>query len=98
MCHRGLDWRLTETILSPRRLFLVAIETVRVGEGFFGVPSVLAVMDTIIEMKLHFSPWSLLGGRMCSRGWHLLESTKVLPLRWVPATPPQGNEKWSGTK
>lgn len=66
---RGLDWRLTATALSPRRLFLVAIET-----GFFFPPLSLIVMDMITEIKLYFSPWSLLEGRVYPRGYHLPET------------------------
>lgn len=41
----------------------------------------LTVMDTIIEIKLYFSPWSLLEGQIYPRGCHPPDTTKVLPAR-----------------
>lgn len=79
--------------LSPRRLFLVAIETV----GVFLCPLLsLTVMDTTIEIKLYFSPWSLLEGRVYPRECHLPETTEVLLATWTHATYLQDDEKWSG--
>lgn len=64
---------------------------------FFWCPLLsLTVIDTIMEIKLYFSPWSLLEGRVYPRGCHLPETTKVPLAGWVHATYSRGGEKWSG--
>ena len=57
--------------------------------GFFLCPLLsLTVKGMIIEIKLYFSPWSLLEGWVYPMECHLPQTTEV--------SYPQGDENWSG--